>query len=388
MELKLFSIPEMLSLIYEDLDVEVIEERFVNLVAEIFSFDRVGLFFVKHKKETLQGKLCKGFDPGSISSLEIPLNNNFIFTRPLLTGFPCWSEEASPDEPLLNSLGLKNFAVIPITGKKRVACWNIKKCLSPDCPAYGKKWLRCWLLPGTKCCETSGEPSDQNTKIEKICTFCPVFKSHDPSKFEGVILVDNSISGNEINRDHILLLSIIAHAVGLAITHSKAFTNVLQESICDELTGIYNRRYFIRRLEDELDRAKKYGSQISLVLCDIDHFKKINDTYGHPTGDSVLIWISNIFKNKLRHSDVIARFGGEEFAILLLDTDKDKAFEIAEGLRATICQSIVPAAPAATISVSFGVSMFDEESQTVEILLEKADQALYRAKTEGRNRVR
>jgi hypothetical protein len=97
MEEKDYLLLDMLSLVYEDMDINAIEERFVDLVVEIFSFDRVGLFFVKHRKGILQGKLCKGFEPGTISSLKIPLAEKYLFTRPLVTGFPLWGEEAEAD---------------------------------------------------------------------------------------------------------------------------------------------------------------------------------------------------------------------------------------------------------------------------------------------------
>jgi len=96
---------DMLSLIHEEMDLDAIEERFVNIVSEIFSFDRVGLFFVKHRKNVLKGKLCRGFAPGDISSLEIPVAADSMFTRPLISGIPLWGERLAPD-PFTERLGL------------------------------------------------------------------------------------------------------------------------------------------------------------------------------------------------------------------------------------------------------------------------------------------
>ncbi|MEW6594121.1 MAG: GGDEF domain-containing protein [Thermodesulfobacteriota bacterium] len=382
MELNLFAVPEMLSLIYEEMDVDTIEERFVNLVAEIFSFDRVGLFFVKHRKGVLQGKLCKGFAPGSISSIEIPITGEFLLTRPLLSGFPCW-EKSIESDPFLRSLDLTNFALVPIINNKRLACWDIKKCGAYDCPAYGKKWLRCWLLPTTRCCNDA-QP-EGGGEVEKGCGDCAVFRRHDARATEGVMLVDNSLSGRPIEKETVMLLSIIAHSVGMAITHSKAFTNVLQESIRDELTGLHNRRYFNERLMDELERVRRYGGRFTLILADIDHFKAVNDTHGHQAGDAVLAWLGRLFHRHLRHSDVVSRYGGEEFALLLLDTDKEKALAIAEHLRAAIAEEAGQAV--ARVTVSFGVATHGEDGHSFEGLLEMADKALYAAKAQGRNRV-
>lgn len=387
MKFNLFAIPEMLSLIYEEMDVDTIEDRFVNLVAEIFSFDRVGLLFVKHRKGVLQGKLCKGFAPGSISSLEIPITGEFVLTRPLLSGFPSWEHSLSSSDPFLQSLDLTNFALIPIVNNKRLACWDIKKCGACDCPAYGKKWLRCWLLPGTHCCDGSVPDAKEGGEQEKACGQCPVFQRHDARGTEGVMLVDNSLSGLPIEKDTVMLLSIIAHAVGMAITHSKAFSNVMQESVHDALTGLHNRRYFNERLLDEIERVTRYGGRFSLLFGDIDHFKEVNDTYGHQVGDAILVWLGRLLPQHLRHSDVVSRYGGEEFALLLMDTDKEQAAAVAENLRATVADSGLPGNRPVRVTISFGVVTYGTDGHSLEGLLEKADKALYCAKANGRNQV-
>ena len=140
---------DMLSLIYEDMDTDAIEERFVDIVSEMFSFDRVGLFFVKHRKEVLQGKLCRGFEPGTISSIKIPVAEEFSLSRPLVTGYPLWGPNIEQDE-FTRKMGLTNYAIIPIVNQKRISCWRMKNCTATDCPAYGKQWLRCWLPRHTR----------------------------------------------------------------------------------------------------------------------------------------------------------------------------------------------------------------------------------------------
>ena len=280
-----FRLLDMLSLVYEDMDIDAIEEKFVNIVSEIFSFDRVGLLFIKHRKEILQGKLCKGFEPGTISSINIPVSDKHVFTRPLVTGFPLWGEDIETDS-FTRKMGLTNFAIIPIVNQKRVSCWRLKNCVAKDCPAYGKQWLRCWLVQDTKCCD--GNELNGLDK-SKICPTCPVYKSHSTNSVEGILLIDNSQSGEPIDEGTAAILSVIAHAVGIAINNSKVYSSAVREAILDDLTGLHNRRYFNERLIDEVDRAKRYGSEISLLLCDIDYFKSVNDTYGHQVGDDVLI---------------------------------------------------------------------------------------------------
>lgn len=374
------TILEMLSLVYEDLDVDTIEQRFVTLVAELFPFTRVGLFFVKHKKGLLQGKLCKGFNEGSISTIEVPIDGKYLLTRPLITGFPLWNEPGSND-PFLGSLGLNHFALIPVVNKKRIPCWQITECRATDCPAYGHQWLRCWLVPGTKCKDQT--PRSVAGKAS-LCAECPVFTSQDSNAVEGIMLVDGP---DPIDNETVTMLSIIAHGVGAAINNSKKYTQVLRESIRDDLTGLHNRRYFNERLLDEIERTRRYGGNISLLIGDIDHFKLVNDRYGHPVGDLVLREVSAVFVRELRRSDLVARYGGEEFAVVLFDCTPERAKTIAEGLRLAVSEATLPGLEEVKVTISFGVASLAKDTSTMEGLIGKADKALYSAKAQGRNRV-
>ena len=158
-----------------------------------------------------------------------------------------------------------------------------------------------------------------------------------------------------------------------------------QDSITDALTGLYNRRYLDDRLRAETTRAQRSGKPLSLITCDIDHFKQINDTHGHAVGDQALVAIAEVLRKAARQSDVVARAGGEEFAVLAPDTALDNAARLAERLRQQVgdCRSVVADGPL-SLSASFGVAQL---SDTADRLLEAADSALYRAKEEGRNRV-
>ncbi len=383
MEDKELLLLDMLSLVNEEMDIDAIEERFINIVSEVFSFDRVGLFFVKHHEEILQGKLCKGFEPGTISSIKIPVAEEFSFTRPLVMGFPLRGTEIEADV-FTRKMGLTNFAIIPLVNQKRISCWRLKNCRSTDCPAYGRHGLRCWLVRDAKCCDR--EESEGADKSE-LCETCPVLKSHNTNTIEGILLIDNSQSGRPIEDKVISILSVIAHAVGIAINNSKAYTQALREAIHDDLTGLHNRRYFNERLMDEVERAKRYSNDLSLLLCDIDFFKNVNDTFGHPVGDKVLIWIGKTFRDRLRKTDIVARYGGEEFMIILLNTEKDKASEIAEDLRRTVAESPLPGNERVKVSISIGISTFGAEASSFNGLISSADKALYCAKSRGRNRV-
>lgn len=157
----------------------------------------------------------------------------------------------------------------------------------------------------------------------------------------------------------------------------------------DYLTGLNNRRYFIELGEAELARAIRYGSTLSMLMLDIDFFKKVNDTYGHKTGDAVLQKLGQICRETLREIDLPARIGGEEFAILLPETSGEKAVEVAERLRQTIADTPVPLEHGLPLhfTVSIGVATYTGDHINIDMLLNLADQALYQAKNSGRNRV-
>ncbi|MGD9569334.1 MAG: diguanylate cyclase [Sedimentibacter sp.] len=154
------------------------------------------------------------------------------------------------------------------------------------------------------------------------------------------------------------------------------------QSLTDFLTGTYNRRYFMERLESEINRAKRNGKEFSLAMLDIDHFKNINDRFGHNAGDIVLKSIAEMIKDRIRNIDCLARWGGEEFMILLTDTPISKANVLLEELRQGI--SKINISGMSNFTGSFGVVGFNS-SDTTETMVQKADSMMYAAKSAGRN---
>jgi len=182
----------------------------------------------------------------------------------------------------------------------------------------------------------------------------------------------------------------------IAICLENVISNEMLKYIglTDSLTGVYNRRYIDRRLLEEIARARRQNYAISFMYIDIDHFKRVNDTVGHQGGDEVLREVAGRIKAELRVSDALARFGGEEFVVLLIDADLDSAVFVAERIRASIAASMIGIAQGVQLSItgSIGVACLDEagngpaEAAALE-LVAHADEALYLAKSGGRNRV-
>ena len=157
---------------------------------------------------------------------------------------------------------------------------------------------------------------------------------------------------------------------------------------CDHLTGIANRRAFFEAAEREIARRKKSPRPLSLVLFDADHFKAVNDTYGHPAGDAVLCHLAKLLMSTFRQVDVVARVGGEEFAVLLPSTDLQTALKIANRLRENVESQVVEVdGVKIRFTVSGGVASMDENTSSLDAVMKLADKALYQAKSSGRNRI-
>ena len=201
----------------------------------------------------------------------------------------------------------------------------------------------------------------------------------------GVINVDNKRGGDIFNLDDLKLLSVFANEIAIAVQNAQLHQEIKQLAIIDDLTGLYNFRYIKDRLEEEVKRAQRYERPLALIMADIDRFKNYNDAFGHLEGNKALKNLANILKVNVREVDIVGRFGGEEFIVILPEADKKEAQEIAERIRLKVER--YKFIDKKELTLSLGVTSCFQEIISPECLIYKVDQALYQAKRKGRNRV-
>jgi diguanylate cyclase (GGDEF)-like protein len=236
-------------------------------------------------------------------------------------------------------------------------CWEKKKCSKKDCPSYLNTSLRCWLAAGTLC---GGKPLGEFAKKYKSCIECDVYQE--------AVFKDPVTAVNE----HIITL---IHGLKSTQDRLKAM------AIRDPLTGVYNRNFFNEMIANEINRSKRYGEQFSIVILDIDNFKKINDDHGHLIGDWILKECASIISRSIRASDVLVRFGGDEFLVVSPETD----FKDCDGLTARVNEQISIwnreyADTGCKLSVSIGAALFEQGRNLMEVIKE-ADARMYKNKS-------
>lgn len=201
----------------------------------------------------------------------------------------------------------------------------------------------------------------------------------------GILYIDAKSQAMQSLEKEMAILSNIANVASLAIDNARLY----RQATTDGLTGLYVRSFFMVRMEEEANRSARYGRVFSLLVLDIDHFKKFNDTYGHQTGDEVIKLVAHIIKRAIRVGlDIPGRYGGEELVLLLPETNAEGAMVVAERLRQNIESTQLPGpnGDALKVTVSIGVGVFPIHGGTATQLFERADQALYQSKQHGRNR--
>lgn len=248
-------------------------------------------------------------------------------------------------------------------GFETIRCWEIKGCRKEACPAYNDKDSRCWLRVGTLC---GGKVQGEFAKKYETCFECEIFKiiSEEPVR----LLYEN---------------------LNTLIFHIKDKGIKLQElAIKDQLTGLYNRHFLNEVIEREAARSDRNGEQMSFIVINLDYFKQINDTLGHLTGDKILIEAATLIKKTMRGSDLLFRFGGDEFLVLLLNTyNCDKSIQMVQRLLTAVDGWNKENAEAygCHLSFSMGYSTYEKGCDIREALKE-ADDRMYQNKMGKRNK--
>ncbi len=322
-------------------------------------FNRAILFLVNPAENLLEGKM--GIGPGS--GEEARRIWHFIETSKMTLQdlINQYKQSRKISDSRLNQM-VKNFAISisPENGvlAQAVLDGQIRHITERELPAYRDDLI----IKELNCKEFVVIP----------------LKAHN--KVVGVILADNIFSGKPITEEDIKMLTMFANQAGLAIENSILYEQALLRAHTDSLTQLWNHGYFQHKLDQLLTQSDSKNTPLSLLFIDIDDFKKFNDENGHQKGDEVLRNVAKILKEQSRKIDLVCRYGGEEFAIILPDTEKQEAIKIGERLRATVESANLP-------TLSIGVASYPKDAKNKEDLIELADAALYRAKRLGKNQI-
>lgn len=331
-------------------------------------FNRAILFLVNEKEAFIEGTMGIGPESGEEA--------NLIWTN---------IEQAKMDlDDLIGVYKISNYAAI--SGFNRQVR-NLKFALNDK----NAQLLSTVALEGMPLRVTSEnihnyghDPIVQFLKSKEMA-LVPL-KSKD--KVNGIILADNFITGEPITKDGMRMLIMLSNQAGLAIENSRLYEMTELRAHLDYLTDLWNHGYFQYLLHSEWERAKPLGTPLSLIILDIDDFKIYNDALGHQAGDSALKDLAAILKRQCRKIDYACRYGGEEFAVILPQTDRREAFLIAERLRESIKNN--PFAqeeilPSKKMTVSLGLATYPQDADSPAELISAADKALYQAKRSGKN---
>lgn len=244
-----------------------------------------------------------------------------------------------------------------------------------------------WLLTPKEISSFHNDPFLLSFPISEEMIIMPLKAK---GRVNGLIIADNIYTKKIISDHDIEFFTLLANQAGLAIENSRLYEMVVHQSQTDALTGLWNHGFFQKTLTQQIEKTKSNNMKLSLLFLDIDNFKQLNDTCGHQHGDTILQETSKILKDSARGNDCICRYGGEEFAIILTNTNRAQSFEIAERIRQKIEQHNFPSPSGMghlNFTVSIGIAVFPDIADTKEMLIKNADKAMYQAKTSGKNKI-
>jgi diguanylate cyclase (GGDEF)-like protein len=216
----------------------------------------------------------------------------------------------------------------------------------------------------------------------KAATLVPLVHA---GNFKAALCMMQANQERPLPNNDMMMVADLADRVAVVVSHAELFAQVERQAVTDPMTGLSNRRYFEEQLAREIDRYQRFGHAFSLVIVDLDYLKRINDTLGHNSGDIAIKHIANVLKRNVRDVDTVGRYGGEEFVVLLPETDVQHARMVSERICSAIREK--PIEGVGTITASLGLATYPTDAQDGDKLFKLADEALYRAKQNGRNRV-
>jgi diguanylate cyclase (GGDEF)-like protein len=234
--------------------------------------------------------------------------------------------------------------------------------------------------------ESGPESQDHSSDLAALCV--PLITN---GRLVGAVQATRPNSeGNAFRQEEAKAVELLCGSLATALANAIDYHDATRQTLIDDLTRLYNVRYLYQTLEGELRRARRYGSAVSIVFMDLDGFKMVNDAYGHRAGSATLTEVAQVIAKSVRDSDFVARYGGDEFVLMLPETPAKQAFHMAERVRHRIAEHRFKGGVGAEIylTASFGVASFPEHATLAEKLIELADAAMYEAKQQSKNNVR
>ena len=280
-------------------------------------------------------------------------------------------------------LGASSVLCLPVMRNLKIRRAETMSCADRSCPNFHSEDLRCWLrkIPPEFFTER-GNPETYRAAVTG-CLGCEVFPS------AALLVVRSSRDGKLLTRESAVPISNLASEAGLALEVVSLYDHMKIMAVTDGLTGLYNHREFYQSLRRELERARRYRHAVSLLMIDVDDFKRFNDQYGHPAGDAALRQIGDLLRGSARNTDIIARSGGEEFAVILPESTPGGALMVAERIKSEVAAHnfTLDSKESVHLTVSIGIYSSDCGDVTEDQIVSFADEASYLAKKSGKNQV-
>ncbi|MGA6994600.1 MAG: GGDEF domain-containing protein, partial [Candidatus Deferrimicrobiaceae bacterium] len=270
--------------------------------------------------------------------------------------------------------------LVPLARKPSRKCSDVKACGHLECPAYKLEDTKCWIAGFASCRFNQSEDLEEK---RKECVRCEMFAA------SAILVVRSHPAGRRVCRETTESIITLVKEAAIALELVEMNEKTRKMSITDGLTGVANHREFYQSLGRELARARRYGHSVSLLMVDVDDFKKFNDRFGHLAGDFALKKTADLLRGCVRANDVVARYGGEEFGVILPEATPAGALMLAERIKTEIYQHnfLEPSGEEGHLTVSIGIYSTNKGDATEEKMVKFADEATYLAKNMGKNRV-